>query len=185
MNYDYVWRKLSTQSVLRTPYYGVRVDRLVRPQGDEVDYYVIEFARQAVGVVPILEDGRVLLVRQWRHPVEKLTWSIPAGAIEGEESAADAAARELREETGYTAARVAALYRYHPSIGVADQTFHLFVASGLKRTEEHDAGEIHEVEGFSRGQIEGMLGRNEVVDGMSLTGLLMWLRGEDTGAARE
>ena len=51
MNFDYVWRKLSTQSVLKTPYYGVRVDRLKHPQGHELDYYVIEFARQGAKVV--------------------------------------------------------------------------------------------------------------------------------------
>src|SRR5438105_15650716 len=107
MNFDYVWRKLSTQSVLRTPYYGVRIDRLRHPEGHELDYYVIEFARQAVGVVPVDERGRVLLVRQWRHPVEQLTWSIPAGAIEAGESAADAAGRELLEEAGYAPQQLA------------------------------------------------------------------------------
>lgn len=176
MNYDHVWRKLSTQPVLRTPYYGVRLDRLRRPAGDEVDYYVLEFARQAVGTVAVRDDGRLLLVRQWRHPVEKLTWSIPAGGMEVGESAADAALRELREETGYDSRKIEPLYHYHPTIGIADQTFHLFIAADLEQLDHPDAGEIHEVEAFSRAQIETMLAGNEVVDGMSLTGLLLWLR---------
>jgi 8-oxo-dGTP pyrophosphatase MutT (NUDIX family) len=176
MNFDYVWRKLSTQSVLRTPYYGVRIDHLKHPQGHELDYYVIEFARQAVGVVPVDEDGRVLLVQQWRHPVEKLTWSLPAGAIEADESPADAAARELREETGYAPLRLEPLYHYHPTIGVADQTFHLFIAHGLREMGQHDANEIHEVRFFTRDEIDGLIAHNEIVDGLSLTGLLMWLR---------
>jgi ADP-ribose pyrophosphatase len=176
MDYDYIWRKLSTQSVLKTPYYGVRIDRLKHPQGHELDYYVIEFARQAVGVVPVAEDGRVLLVQQWRHPVEKLTWSIPAGAMEGEESPADAAERELGEEAGYAPLRLEALYHYHPTIGVADQVFHLFVARGVRDLGTREAGEIHEVRFFTRGEIEGLIDRNEVEDGMSLTGLLMWMR---------
>ncbi len=176
MNFDYVWRKLSTQSVLKTPYYGVRVDRLKHPQGHELDYYVIEFARQAVGVVPVHEDGRVLLVQQWRHPVEKLTWSIPAGAIEANESAADAAARELREEAGHAPLRLDPLYRYHPTIGVADQTFHLFIAHGLTRVGETDGDEINQARFFSRKEIDQLIARNEILDGMSLAGLLMWLR---------
>src|SRR4051794_6600620 len=114
MTPDYIWRKLSTQSVLRTPYYGVRLDRLRHPQGHELDYYVIEFARRAVGVVPVDEDGEVLLVQQWRHPVEKLTWSIPAGAIEQGGSPADAARRGVREEAGGGAAALEALYRDPP-----------------------------------------------------------------------
>ena len=176
MNFDYVWRKLSTQSVLRTPYYGVRIDRLKHPQGHELDYYVIEFARQAVGVVPVHEDGRVSLVQQWRHPVEKLTWSIPAGAIEQGESAADAAARELREEAGHAPVKLEFLYRYHPTIGVADQTFHVFVARGVRNLGTRPDSEIHAARFFTRGEIEGLLDRNEIVDGMSLTALLMWLR---------
>jgi ADP-ribose pyrophosphatase len=176
MSFDYVWRKLSTRSVLRTPYYGVRVDRLLHPRGHELDYYVIEFARQAVGVVPLADDGRVLLVQQWRHPVEKLTWSIPAGAIDAGEAPADAAARELREETGHAAGKIEPLYRYHPTIGVGDQTFHLFRATGLSAVVERDATEIHAVNWFTRDEVDGMLARNEIVDGMSLTGLLLLRR---------
>jgi ADP-ribose pyrophosphatase len=176
MTPDYIWRKLSTQSVVRTPYYGVRLDRLRHPQGHELDYYVIEFARQAVGVVPVDEDGQALLVQQWRHPVEKLTWSVPAGAIERGESAADAAIRELREEAGHAAGRLEFLYRYHPSIGVADQTFHVFVARGVRELGTRPDNEIHAARFFTREEIEGLLDRNEIVDGMSLTALLMWLR---------
>jgi ADP-ribose pyrophosphatase len=176
MTPDYIWRKLSTQSVLRTPYYGVRLDRLRHPEGHELDYYVIEFARQAVGVVPVDETGRVLLVQQWRHPVERLTWSVPAGAIEHGESAADAAARELREEAGHAPVKLDFLYRYHPTIGVADQTFHVFVARGLRDLGTRPDNEIHEARFFTRGEIEGLLDRNEIVDGMSLAALLMWFR---------
>jgi ADP-ribose pyrophosphatase len=176
MNFDYIWRKLSTQSVLKTPYYDVRVDRLKHPQGHELDYYVIAFARQAAGVVPVAADGRVLLVQQWRHPVEKLTWSIPAGAIESGESPADAAARELREEAGCVARKLDPLYHYHPSIGVADLVFHVFVAQDVELKAERERGEIHEVQFFTRPQIEALIDHNEIVDGMSLTGLLMWLR---------
>ena len=175
MTPDYIWRKLSTRSVLRTPYYGVRLDRLRHPRGHELDYYVIEFARQAVGVVPVDEDGQVLLVQQWRHPVGKLTWSIPAGAIEAGESPADAAVRELREEAGHAAERLEFLYRYHPSIGVADQTFHVFVARGVRDLGTRPDDEIHAARIFTRTGINELIDRNEIVDGMSLAGLLMWL----------
>lgn len=176
MTPDYIWRKLSTQSVLRTPYYGVRLDRLRHPRGHELDYYVIEFARQAVGVVPVNEDGEVLLVQQWRHPVEKLTWSIPAGAIEQGESPADAAARELREEAGHAPGNLEPLYRYHPTIGVADQTFHIFLARGVTDLGTPPDNEIHATRFFTRTAVNDLLDRNEVLDGMSLTALLMWLR---------
>src|SRR5947209_19832808 len=103
---DYIWRKLRSESVLRTPYYGVSLDRLRHPRGHEVDYYVIEHPRQATGAVAVDGAGRVLLVQQWRHPVQKLMWSVPAGGMEDGETPGAAVRRELGEETGYAADRV-------------------------------------------------------------------------------
>ena len=175
---DYIWRKLRSESVLRTPYYGVSLDRLRHPQGHEVDYYVIEHPRQATGVVAVDEAGRVLLVQQWRHPVEKLLWSLPAGGMEAGESAEAAARRELREETGYNAEKLEPLYRFHPNPATTNQTFHLFVASGLHEAASRLAGEIHDVRWFERPEVEQMLARNELLDGLTLVGLLVWLRAE-------
>jgi 8-oxo-dGTP pyrophosphatase MutT (NUDIX family) len=170
------WRMLEGRDMLRTPYYTVTLDRVVHPSGRELDYYVIRPHRQAVGVVPVDGQGRVLMVRQWRHTVQKLLWEIPAGAMEANESPAEAAHRELREETGYVARDIQPLYRYHPSIGTSSQTFNLFVAGGLERVGEPDAMEIHATRWTARAEIEQMLSAGEQVDGMTLTALLIWLR---------
>ena len=172
---DYIWRKLRSESVLRTPYYGVHRDRLRHPQGHELDYYVIEHQRQATGVVAEDEAGRVLLVQQWRHPVEKLLWSLPAGGMEEGESPEDAIRRELREETGYDAAELRPMYWFHPNPGTTNQTFRLFLARGLTESKGRLPGEIHDVRWFSRGEVEGMLVRNELLDGLTLVALLSWL----------
>ena len=129
---------------------------------------------QGVGVVPT-DGDRVLLVQQWRHTVQKLPWEIPAGGKDADEDAAHAAARELREETGYEAGEIRPLYRYHPSIGSSAQTFNLFIASSLTRVGEPDVREIHDLRWFSRSEIEQLISTGEQVDGMSLTALLMWL----------
>lgn len=176
---DYIWRKLRSESVLRTPYYGVQRDRLRHPQGHEVDYYVIEHPRQATGVVAEDEAGRVLLVQQWRHPVEKLMWSLPAGGMEEGESAEQAIRRELREETGYDAATIEPLYWFHPNPGTTNQTFRLFLAKGLTEAEGKLPGEIHDVRWFSREEVGGMLARNELLDGLTLVGLLNWMQKRD------
>lgn len=179
MTPDYIWRKLGSESILRTPYYAIQRDRLRHPRGHELDYYVIEHVRQAVGVVPVREiDGtaHVLLVQQWRHPVQKLAWAIPAGAIETGEAPEAAARRELREEAACEAGIVRPLYQYHPSIGLSNQNFHLFIADDVKGAGVADDNEIHAVRWFSRSEIEGMLGRNEIIDGMSLVALLIWMR---------
>src|SRR3954468_14973315 len=100
---DYIWKPLRSEVVYQTPYYHLTKDRLIHPMGHELDYYVIRYLRDAVGVVAVDEQGRVLLVQQWRHTVQKLLWEIPAGAMEAGEAPATAANRELREETGHVA----------------------------------------------------------------------------------
>ncbi len=173
---DYIWRKLRSESVLRTPHYGVKLDKLRHPHGHEVDYYVIEHPRQATGVVAVDTAGRVLLVQQWRHPVQKLLWSLPAGGMEEGETPEVSIARELREETGYAAEKFERLYSYHPNPATTTQTFHLFLASGLSEVTPRLPGEIHDVRWFDRAEIDGMLLRGELMDGLTLVGILTWLR---------
>jgi ADP-ribose pyrophosphatase len=173
---DYVWRTLRSETVARTPRYEVTRDRVRHPLGHEMDYYVIRPNHMAVGIVPVGDDGRVLLVRQWRHTVQKLLWEVPAGATEAGEDAPAAAARELREETGYTAGEILPLYRYHPTIGSSSQTFNLFVGRSLTQTGVHDAKEIHEIRWFARDEIERMFDAGDMIDGMSVAALLLWLR---------
>src|SRR5947209_453231 len=170
---DYIWRKLRSESVLRTPYYGVSVDKLRHPHGHEVDYYGIDHPRKATGVVAVDEAGRVLMVQQWRHPVQQLLWSLPAGGMEESESPEATVRRELREETGYAAERVEPLYVFHPNPGTTNQAFHLFLASGLTETADRLPGEIHEVRWFSRAEIERMIAQNELLDGLTLVALLL------------
>jgi len=173
---DYIWRKLRSESILRTPHYGVIRDRLRHPQGHEVDYYVIEHPRQAAGVVAVDERGRILLVQQWRHPVQRLMWSLPAGGIDEGETPEDAARRELREETGHAADTFHKLIEFHPNPGTANQTFHVFAAAGVKSIGHGVPGEIHDVRWFERPEVESMLDRGDLLDGLTLVGLMAYLR---------
>lgn len=173
-----VWKVLASETVLRAVTYDVTRDRVRVPTGSELDYFVVRARRNAASIVATDDAGRVLLVQQWRHTIQKLIWEIPAGAIDAGESPRDAAIRELREESGYEVdpAAVEPLYTYHPAVGSMSIAFHLFHGRGLKKIGTHDPAEIHAVRLFERGEIESMIARNEIVDGMSLTALMMWMR---------
>jgi len=86
----------------------------------------------AVIVVPVLDDGRIVLIRNERFAVAETLWELPAGMLEPGEDPADCAARELREETGYAPARLDALRPFYTVPGVGDEVMHAFVARGLQ-----------------------------------------------------
>jgi len=85
----------------------------------------------AIAVIPVLDDGRILLERQYRKAVEKVLYEIPAGTLEKGETLEDCVRRELLEETGYAARKVAHLISFYPAPGYTSEQIHLFVAQGL------------------------------------------------------
>ena len=101
---EHGWQVLSTTQVLDTPHLRVRSERIKLPSGIVLpDYYIIE-NRGWVGIVPITEDGRFLINRQYKHGIGEYVLEFPAGGIdEGEDDPLVAAKRELMEESGYSA----------------------------------------------------------------------------------
>ena len=105
---------------------------MVRPDGGPGIYGVVHFVHRAVGIVPLDGARRVLLVGQWRYPLDAWSWEIPeGGASPGEEMLA-AARRELTEETGYTAREWRELVRAHLSNSVTDEESVVWLAGGLE-----------------------------------------------------
>ena len=88
----------------------------------------------AVGVVPLLDDGRVIVERQFRYPLDQVITEIPAGKLDSKtEDRLEAAKRELQEETGYTAENWIDLGDYHPSAAYSDERLSLYLATGLHK----------------------------------------------------
>jgi 8-oxo-dGTP pyrophosphatase MutT (NUDIX family) len=144
---------------------------------------IIDFPQKAVGVIPVRDDGHILLVDHFRFATRTRGWEIPAGRIEPGETPEEAAVRELREESGHRAARFERLGSYHPSIGSSNQEFHLLVARGVERTGEiEDTIEVDGVSWFDPGQVREMIGRNGIIDGLSLTALLWYFFGLSNAA---
>lgn len=125
------WRTLGSRVVYQNPWLTLREDRVIRPDGAEGIYGVVEM-RPSCGIVAIDEDGHIALVGQWRYVHNKFSLKIPTGGSEKDEAPLDAAKRELREETGLTAEDWTALGSIDNSNGVTTDVAHIFLARNLK-----------------------------------------------------
>ncbi len=125
------WRRRARRVVYENPWITVWHDDVTRPDGSPGVYGVVHFASLAAGIVAIDDDDRVLLVGQHRYTLDAYSWEIPEGGVPAGEDALDGARRELREETGVTAAAWRELGRFHLSNSVTDEAGVLFIATGL------------------------------------------------------
>ncbi|MEA2787372.1 MAG: ADP-ribose pyrophosphatase [Candidatus Eremiobacteraeota bacterium] len=120
---------------------SLRVDTLRGDEGTPHDVEVVEHA-QAVVVIVCPQPNEMVLVRQYRHPLARENWEVVAGVMNPGESPEDAAARELREETGYRAHRVTRLWSAFSAPGFCDELLHFCVVDGYDVGEpEPDEGE--------------------------------------------
>lgn len=110
--------------------FRVREDRRRSPRtGDDHTFYVIE-AGDWINVIPLTEDGQVVCIRQWRHGREEVTLEVPGGMVDPGETPEAAARREMREETGYDAARIVYLGAVAPNPAIQNNLCHSFLALG-------------------------------------------------------
>lgn len=127
----------------------------------------------AVAAIPFLRDGRVVLVRQYRYPVHEETLEIPAGKLDAGESARACVARELREETGYTARRIRPLLDYWPTPAFANELLHIFVADGLTPGPlKTDEDEFLDVVVLPFSKVLAMVRSGRIRDSKTVIGLL-------------
>ncbi|HPV73762.1 MAG TPA: NUDIX hydrolase [Gemmatimonadaceae bacterium] len=122
---------------------------------------------------PLGDDPQLLLIRQYRYAAEAFLYEIPAGRLDPGESPLECAKRELREETGCTAARVEPLITIYTTPGFTDEKIHLFMASGLTMGESHrEADEFIEVVTRPLSEVLQLIERGEIVDGKTMIAIL-------------
>ena len=126
-------------------------------------------------ILPVLEDGRVVLIRQFRLAAGGLLWELPAGSLDPGETPLACARRELAEETGYRAASWRKLVEFFPSPGILDEKMTVFLASDIrpgKASPEEDE-QIH-VQAFDSAEWQAMIRLKKIRDAKTLVGLLFW-----------
>jgi ADP-ribose pyrophosphatase len=127
----------------------------------------------SVVILPLLDDGRMVLIRNTRFSIERTLWELPAGTRDPNEPVHECAARELEEETGYRAAQLTSLLDFYPAPGVSNERMHAFVATGLTPTRQAlDATEQIEVFPLAPAEVLRMVRAGEIEDAKSLTVLL-------------
>jgi ADP-ribose diphosphatase len=122
---DGSWRTLERNYLYRNPWCAFRVDEVALPGGATIEYGVLEGGGFA-SVVPITQEARVVLVRQWRQPLDAFTLELPSGGVDPDEDPYGAAERELFEETGFRAVGLEHLISVHTSTGRTNEVCHLF-----------------------------------------------------------
>jgi ADP-ribose pyrophosphatase len=166
------WRTRSTRPVYVNPWIRVREDIAELPDGRRTLYGVVE-TRPAVGVLPFLDAGTVVLVGQYRYVARSFQWEIPTGAVMEGESETGAAQRELAEEAGYRAGRLEKLCSFDSSKSILDETAHLYLATDLSpAAHEPDATEFIETATFPFEDVLAMVLRSEIVDAMTVVAVL-------------
>ena len=146
------------------------------PDGDRFEHHVVRFPNHAAGTV--VRDPELGVLLLWRHRfiTDTWGWEIPAGRIDPGETPEQAAARETLEETGWQPGPLEPLFRYQPTNGVSDQTFHIFTAAGATHVgEPTDPGESERVEWVGVPEVRGLVQEGQMLDGLSLTSILYWL----------
>ena len=180
-----VGRIVRRRTRFRGRLFTVATDRLCSPSGRHERRDVV-IHPGAAAVLPVLPDGRVLLVRQYRHPVERSLWEIPAGTLEPGETPETCARRELLEETGHEPGRLSAQGAFHSSPGYTTERIQLFVAYDARRVSEPTGEhEISAVGTFTEDDLLSLLRAGELVDGKSWLALSLHYRWGWPGDAGE
>jgi 8-oxo-dGTP pyrophosphatase MutT (NUDIX family) len=139
------WRTLDSKVIYRNAWIVLREDAVVRPDGNDGIYSVVEM-RPSCGIVAISDDARIALVSQWRYVHGKMSLEIPSGGCEPDETPLAAAKRELAEEAGLAGGSWTGLGAIDNSNGVTTDVAHMFLARDLSATaREHQGDEQIEV----------------------------------------
>jgi len=168
-------RKVSGRRVWDGKLLVLDVDEVEMPKGGRAVREVIHHPGASV-MLPLLPDGRILLVRQHRYAAGEVLLELPAGKLDPGEDPETCARREVAEETGYTAERAVPLGSFFVSPGYSDELIHAFLLTGLQRAAEHsetDPDEELEVLTFTLDELRGLVRSGGIRDSKSLTTLAL------------
>ncbi len=176
---------VNVRPVYRGKVVNLDVETVTLPNGATVELEIIHHPG-ASAVVPVREDGSVLLIRQYRHAAGGFIYEIPAGKLDPGEDPRDCARRELEEEIGYRATNIQPLFSILTTPGFTDERIHLFKATGLVRgRQELEADEILEVVSVPLAEAIAWIAQGIIQDGKTIAALQAVYLAERRAETRE
>ncbi len=167
------WKGRGFKYLFRSQWFSLRQDDVVLPSGQQIPFTRIEHPGYAL-VVPLLQDGRVVMERVYRYPVKQTLLECPSGSLDGEHPE-KAAHRELEEETAYRAGKLKLLGSYFGSSGHSDERYTIFLATELRSdgTLKREITEQIELELIPLAVLREKVINGEISDGPSALGILL------------
>ncbi len=162
------WKKLTTEIKFVNNWWSYIVDEYLYSNGRKGEYHYVHTNGSAF-IIPVLPDGRIIMVKQYRYLNDRLSVEFPGGGVKKQDNHDNEARKELIEETGYDG-ELSYAGEFNPYNGVTDEICKVYIARNLKPSGEYkkDDSEEFELLNFSAGEIEEMISSNEIYDGMTL-----------------
>jgi ADP-ribose pyrophosphatase len=165
---------LSHQVVYRGKIVTLHVDTIRQESGSATLREVV-LHPGGVTAVPVLDDGRILLIRQFRYPIGKFILELPAGKLDSGQSPMDTVAREIEEETGSCARTLSYETTFYTTPGICNETIHLFVAKDLVQSAQRlEEGEHITLEAYTLEECLKKIATEEINDGKTILGILWY-----------
>ncbi|MHA1236868.1 MAG: NUDIX hydrolase [Candidatus Hodarchaeales archaeon] len=164
--------KINTISTIQGKSFSVNLDKVKLPSG-RITERIRVIHPDASAIVPFTENGKIILVKQFRYSIQEETLEIPAGKIDEGETAEECAHREMAEETGYTASKLEFLLTYVPAIGYSSEKLFIFKASGLNKIANYQQpeDEISKLSFLTLDEVRSRILSGKIVDGKTIVAI--------------
>lgn len=169
-------KRLARELAYKGKILDIYKDTIQLPNG-KIDYWDhIGHRTGAAAVLPVLPDGKILLVHQFRNSLDRLTWELPAGGRDSvDEDYMLCAARELEEETGYRSSKLTKLLELRTTVAFCNELIHIFLAEDLEPGNKHlDEGEDIEVKAFDLEELMQMISEGVLQDSKTVSAILAY-----------